>query len=55
MRDNKRPHGPAPAFGAAGWSAFVAGLTAGTLPTLRHEQSETAGHRPVMQRLCGAR
>ncbi|MFT2017366.1 DUF397 domain-containing protein [Streptomyces sp. 796.1] len=29
VRDSKDPHGPAFAFGAAAWSAFVAGVKAG--------------------------
>ncbi|MBW1596486.1 DUF397 domain-containing protein [Streptomyces sp. JJ38] len=37
VRDSKRPHGSALAFGVAGWSAFVSGLTTGSLPALRNE------------------
>jgi hypothetical protein len=34
VRDSKDPHGPALVFGAAAWSAFVAGVKAGDFPTV---------------------
>lgn len=33
VRDSKRPHGPAVAFGTSAWTAFVTGLKEGTTPT----------------------
>ncbi|MDF3292003.1 DUF397 domain-containing protein [Streptomyces silvisoli] len=34
VRDSKDPSGPALTFGAAAWTAFVAGVKAGDFPTL---------------------
>ncbi|MGW7002471.1 DUF397 domain-containing protein [Streptomyces sp. NPDC054933] len=35
VRDSKDPHGPALVFGADAWSAFVAGVKAGDVPSDR--------------------